>query len=336
MRFLYILLLSITLLSADDSVENCSIDDSHKVFSQNILNTSKYIDKTLSDLFMDTNVDEDNDNSSLLKKDVESVDSFFKNEKFMDETDKSFIRVRASSAIQSIDEDNNKLSIKARLSLFKTKKHIKLFIEDDIDNEKKTDPAYVGESKINIGLSYLTPKYYGIDSKYSAGISGFYPYVSARYKIKYELLGWLIEPVQSFKYSINHQIFEEKTNIYFDTKIDNLQLFRVQLSRGTNSDNDGMYYGSSFIYFHATSKGAGLSISQSFSGNTKYTYNDHNDNLLSFRGISAYSTDLSWRDNIWKKWFFYEVRPGVDFARANDYKANYKVLFLTDFYFGYY
>lgn len=272
----------------------------------------------------------------MLDLEIEAVDSFYKNEKFMDDTDKSFVRVRASSYIHSLQSNKHKISVKARLSLNRTKKNIRLFIEGDEDEDGDVDGISTNDSKINMGISYLTPEYYGINSKYSIGISGFHPYISARYKTKYELSRWLVEPVQSFKYIIDGQEFEEKTNIYFDTKIDNLKLFRVRLSRGTKTDKDGMDYGASLTYFHSPIMDASISLSQSFSGNTKYEYENDNDEIVAYHGINNYSTDISWRQSIWKKWFFYELKPGVDFRRSNNYKANYKILVLTDFYFGYY
>ncbi|MCD4667455.1 MAG: hypothetical protein K8R44_02500 [Sulfurimonas sp.] len=335
MKLFNMFLLTFAILCTNSVADNNNtysyIDNIHKIVSENILDTSRYIDGTISSWVGDDSLNkEENTQSSMLNKEVNTVDSFYKNERFMDDTDNSFIRIRASSKIQSIGDEESKLNIKARLSLHKTKKHIKLFIEEEDVNENEES------SKINVGLSYLTPKYYNIDSKYSVGISGFYPYISARYKTTYENYGWLIEPVQLFKYIIKDQRFEEKTNIYFDTKLDKLRLFRVKLSRGTKSDDDGMDYGVALIYYYLTGKKASLNVSQSFSGNTKYEYEDNNDQTISYHGINTYSTNLSWRHSVWKKWFFYEIKPGVDFSRVNNYKANYKVVLLTDFYFGYY
>ena len=270
------------LLFIDCSAENNNtysyIDDAHKEVSQTILDSSGYIDRSLSNWIGDVKsfvYQEENDQKSSLDKDVNAVDSFFKNEKFMDDTDKSFIRIRATSHIQSLGKDQNDVGVKARLSLNKTKKNIRLFIEKD-DEEKNIDGTSNNDSAVNLGVSYLTPEYYNISSKYSIGISGFYPYLSARYKIKYEINGWLIEPVQAFKYSLRDEKFEENTNIYFDTKIDQLKFFRVKLFRGTSSDRDGMDYSTSLTYVQSPMMDASFSISQLFAGNTKYKYTDDN------------------------------------------------------------
>jgi len=75
---------------------------------------------------------------------------------------------------------------------------------------------------------------------------------------------------------------------------------------------------------------AGLKFSQSFSGNTKYI--KRNNNL--YKGVNNYSTALSYRATIWRKWFYYEVTPSVNFQEKHAYKANYVLQFFLDFYFG--
>ncbi len=340
---LSIFLLTVVLLFGNSGTENNTeynyIDETHEAVSKSILQSSTYIDNTLGSFIGDIDgfVDQEESNQlETLSTDMQEMDSFYKNEKFMEDTDKSFVRVRATSKIQSIEKDDNNINIKARLSFYKSRKNIKLFIEEDDNDGKEIDGLSDENSKINVGLSYLTPEYYSITSRYKLGVSGFDPYVSARYKFKYETNGWLIEPVQTFKYEIKDKEFKEETEIYFDTKLDESKLFRIKLSRGTKSNDDGMDYGTSLIYYHSINSATVFNISQSFFGNTEYEYTDEDNQTVSYHGINTYSTNISWRQSIWKKWFFYEISPGVDFRKSNDYKANYKITLLVDFYFGYY
>jgi len=96
-----------------------------------------------------------------------------------------------------------------------------------------------------------------------------------------------------------------------------------------------MEYSLALQYFYLHKKNTGISFVQSFSGNSKYNFFDDSNNLHQYKSINTYNTEISWRQNIWKKWFFYEVKPGMDFQKINNFKINYKILFLTDFYFGY-
>jgi hypothetical protein len=56
--------------------------------------------------------------------------------------------------------------------------------------------------------------------------------------------------------------------------------------------------------------------------------------LIKSDGIHDYVTSFSWRANIWRKWFYYEVRPSVSFHKQYDYEPNYQVRLFFDFYFG--
>ena len=94
-----------------------------------------------------------------------------------------------------------------------------------------------------------------------------------------------------------------------------------------------MEYFLALEYFYRPNKKTGINITQSFLGNTKFNYIVNNE-LKNYNGINTYNTEVSWRQNVWKKWFFYEIKPGIDFQKTYNYKINYKILFLTDFYFG--
>jgi hypothetical protein len=92
-----------------------------------------------------------------------------------------------------------------------------------------------------------------------------------------------------------------------------------------------MDYGLGFTYYHTAKKNSGLSLSQSFWGNTKYRTVDKPE---SFSGISNYTTAVTWRKSIWRKWFVYEVQPAVSFHRQYDYEPNYTLQFNIELYFG--
>ena len=148
---------------------------------------------------------------------------------------------------------------------------------------------------------------------------------------------WVIDTVQLFEYSTDEK-FEEETNIYFDRSWSKKSLVRIQLHRSTHEETDGMDYLLSAQYYRATKKDAGYGFAQSFVGNTKYKYIVDNSVGLpeteTFGGINTYVTSFSWRENIWRKWFYYEIRPSVAFERQYDYDTNYRVRIFFDFYFG--
>ena len=310
------------------------LDSTHQDISEMVVNLSDAIDDRLN--FGEYK-------STQVFKDDTSVDSFFQNKKFLEETDNAYIRVRAKSLFQSKDSTDTGISVRASVPLSKTRKSLKLFIksfDDDEMNEMTTQNADDMDfsSAPTVGVSYLTPKTYGIKSKYRLGIRNTSPYVQARYSKKFNTDEWAIEPVQSFVYSVKNDFLEE-TNIYFDKHLGDRSLFRVQLYRGTQSRLDGMNYGLSLSRYRTINSRTGINFSQSFAGNTKYRYATNDTTIpvtmsKTYGGLNNYATSVNWRQNVWKKWFYYEVRPSVNFARQYDYKANYSLLINLDFYFG--
>ena len=43
---------------------------------------------------------------------------------------------------------------------------------------------------------------------------------------------------------------------------------------------------------------------------------------------------MRWRENVFKKWFFYEIGTGVNYHQAHDYRPNYNLHIGIDLFFG--
>ena len=125
------------------------------------------------------------------------------------------------------------------------------------DDEEKQAPE--------IGLNYFVPETYNIKSKYSLGVRGIYPFVRARYSSEFQPGAWIIEPIQIFKYSVKDD-FEEETQVYFDTKITDLSLFRIYLGRGTKSRIPGMRYDASCSIYWTPKKTPGSAFLRVLTG----------------------------------------------------------------------
>ncbi|MDQ1325499.1 MAG: hypothetical protein QG564_623 [Campylobacterota bacterium] len=320
------------------------IDEAHVNFSNKILEWSTLIDTKLSQWLSDsdnnTSAIESKISNNSISSEIESMDSFFQNKKFLDESDNTYVRLRLDSNFQSKESNNLGLKLSAQLPLSKSKKKFKIFIDDLTEDNAKDllqDSLKEKYSSSDIGIHYFTPPSHGIASRYSLGISGIDPFVRARYTMPMKIDSWLIDPIQSFQYSSENE-FEEETDIYFDKKLKELSFFRIQLHRKTESEIEGMDYGLALQYYASPKKDTGFSLSQSFEGNTEYHYvsdkNLDSKKIKTFRGINNYTTSLRWRESVWRKWFFYEVGPAVNFHRQYDYKPNYSVHFMVDFYFG--
>ena len=282
-----------------------------------------------------TVVSETNKPANTLEEKVHSVDQFFQNEKYLNETENTYIRVRGESYFQSKESNDFDLTVRAQMPFSKTKKRFKIFV-DDLTLDNANDILKDTSETPDIGIHYFASRH-KILSRYSIGLSGIDPFVRARYNMPINVDEWLIDPVQLFRYSTDDK-FEEETNIYFDRKVGEKSLLRIQLHRSTQDEIDGMNYALSAQYYRSTKKDTGFGFGQTFFGNTEYEYTTEkgvpHPKTKKYGGIHNYVTNFSWRANIWRKWFFYEVRPSVSFHKQYDYEPNYRVRIFFDFYFG--
>ena len=336
---LFYLLLTVGV-SADTNSSNTSfqdyIDEKQKIISQKVVDWSYSIDNGLSRWIYnaDDKVYCDEQKKILdeyfFEENENSIDEFFKNEKFLDETEKRFVRVQFGAIFQSKESTEHMFKIRVQIPLSKTKKNIQLFI-DNTEQDYFTDEASDNTKKApDIGVSYSSLEYYGIKSKYSIVTNDLNVYIQARYSKAFKTSKWKIEPTQQFKYLIKDG-WQEETNLYFDRTLEKSSLFRTTLNRRTRAHVDGMDYSLSFSYYRTAKRNTGLSLAQSFLGNTKFKTVDK---PVSYSGISNYSTTVSWRQSIWRKWFIYEVQPAISFHRLYDYEPNYILRLNLEFYFG--
>ncbi|QOY54998.1 hypothetical protein HUE87_01770 [Candidatus Sulfurimonas marisnigri] len=311
------------------------IDDSQKTISKKVVKWSNGIDKTVSSL-----LNSSDENMACNEETIQnSIDEFFQSEKFINETEKSYLHIRIGSHLQSKTSTTFNYRVSAQLPLSRTKKNYKLFI-DDIEQNYFDDTASNTSDETttpDIGINYFAKEFHKIESKYSIGFRGFSAFIRARYSKTFKAGRWVIEPTQQFKYSTRY-FSEEETNIYFDRKLDDLSMFRASLYRKTMAHYNGMDYRVAFSYYLTPKTYRGVSLSQIFWGNTKYRYTIDSTTPATqsepFGGISDYVTTLNFRRSIWRKWIAYEVQPAISFHRENDYKVNYMLQLKLNFYFG--
>lgn len=302
------------------------IDEKHKQFSNYVVKVFDDIDSSISRWVQDSD-----DNETGEDEAITNIDKFFKDEKFIEETERSFLRIRLGAEFQSKDDEDYNYKIRAQIPLNRTKKSFQLFIED-VENSYSAPetPIETKDTSTAVGINFFAPIYKDIKSKYSIGISSLTPYAKARYSKDFKVDDWVIQPTQQFKYSLKSE-WSEETNLYFNRALDERSLFRTTLHRKTQSHVDGFDYAVIFSYYLTLSSKKGFSISQQFWGNSKYKCAVAPQE---YNGISNYSTSLSWRQNIFKQWISLELGPGISFHRQYEYEPNYLFMFNVDFYFG--
>ena len=311
---------------ADAKTFEQQLDEKQEKFSKYIVELFDNIDKKIAYW-----VYSDDENITTQSQTKNSIDEFFKGEKYIKETNKSYLQFRLKSLLQSKGSSSITPYIKAQIPLQRSQKNFQIFFSEIKKDEIAESVSQIeNEKSAQVGISYFTPMKYDIKSKYSVGLRSLSTYASARYSKEFEFGKWIIEPTQEFKYSTKYN-FSEETNIYFDRALDEKSLFRTAIHRKTQEDADGYDYALSFSYYLTPSHKKGFGVSQLFWGNSKYSCDIYPEQ---YSGISNYATQFSWRQNIFRKWIAYEIQPIVSFHREHNYEANYMLRFYLDFYFG--
>lgn len=326
-----------------------SIDDMvlgiYDAFAQ--MSSSDVSDYNISTVSMDANssVEKEPAKKKLLKKNNQSVseppkqkdefvpeskevDEFFLTRKLLEERDKSYVRVSLVRRYNSLEKEETQLSVRARLGLGRSKKRLRLFIEEFDDESAKNIGASGEENSPSIGVDLFSKERFKIKPKYSIGFRGVDPFVRARYSYEKSFERWRLEPVQTFTYSVEDE-FSETTELYLDTPTSDFTLLRFVIDRGTQSHVKGTRYDGFVQWFWKPRKNQGFSTSLGFNGSTKYQNAAEEENR-----VFNYLLSFTWRENIFKPWLFYEIGPGVNYHEIHDYRPNYNIYFKIDLFFG--
>jgi hypothetical protein len=350
--FLILILIQLSLHAKESShnLENSfeqSIDFAHQHISSFIKGVGTYADKKLDTWLRDANESETffNEDSSAKTYELEKrVDYFFLEKKYLESTNRSYIRMGIGESISSTGESKLNYAFSAKIDLGESKKRLHLFMDDlrrdEQNRDLETQSAVLSEStdQATVGLSYFYPQKYGLHMKSAIAIHGLNPFARVRLEYPIYMGRWSFLAAQKVIYSLKHK-FEEQSDLYLDNRVGSYSLVRLFASRSTTQDSNGMYYSSGIQYFYNPQHNRGLSLSLYANGNTKYGDYELNTrtNLSTYTNKNQFYSYIlapSWRENIYKDWLFFQITPSVVWHEERDYDRSYNLAFSFDLYFG--
>lgn len=342
-RIVFLLALTFSFVFPSDSSRENFIDKTHSNITSQVKSVSGFIDSAalkIFDFVSDINKKDIETKAKAKNLNPKSIDELFQNDKYFEETNNSYLKLSSDYQSNSIGVNEFNLNLSARLTFDRSKENLKLYMsgltQDNLGQIFKHEDNV--EDTPEIGLSYISKMKKNLDTKYSIGIRSLDPFVKANIVYKTKIKSWEFETIQNFRYSLENdfkeRIFEEDTKVYFDKDIIEKVLFRLELGRGTNSDESGMYYDTAMHLFWTPQSKTGLQLMGAAYGDTNYTYTQYNGLVRTYNGINNYVAQVTLRQNIYRKWLFYQLTPGVNFSKSNDYKANYRFYIRLDMFFG--
>lgn len=258
------------------------------------------------------------------------------NDSFLDKTNHSYIRLRGGYAYSYQGEDEYIYSVTARIKIPRTREKLDLIIGDDTKNS--SDLSLEGteaerDNSIALGMNNVLGLLDPIDTKLRLGFSGITnPYAKASFS--YEALAgrWLIVPYQTFRYSAKEE-FEEWTNLGFRRRIATQMMFSLLFQRSTTSKTGGMNYFVQPALDFTLGRYGNFTPYLGMYGRTKEQPTDA-DGYTPKRGAYRYAVGLNWSKQAKRKYIVYRLQPILSYDDQYDYRPNYYLKALLEFYFG--
>ncbi|WP_372086873.1 hypothetical protein [Vibrio sp. 10N.286.46.A8] len=191
--------------------------------------------------------------------------------------------------------------LNARLHLPFASKRLKLIYES-VSDEEFFDffPQDSEELESALGLRY---------DAYAKGYSSFNikatlrPRIEARYRVTYPLTTDAV-------FRLTQRVYQEKqetgeiTDIDFDLSLSDDFLARWSNFAGYNDDLKGWEYGTGLTLYHYLSQDQAMQYSATIA-ETSEPYNHYEYSQVS----------ITYRENVWKEWLFYELIPRYQWER---------------------
>jgi len=255
---------------------------------------------------------------------------------FLDRSNRSYIRLRGGYAYDYREDDEYIYSITARLMIPRTRERLDLVFGDDTKNS--SDLSLEGtkaerDNSIALGVNNLLGALDVIDSRLRVGFSGVTnPYAKASFNYEALLGKWFFLPSQTFRYSAKEE-FEEWTNLVFRHKVYKETMFSLLMQRSTTNKAPGMDYFLQPSVNITLGKYGELTPYLGLYGRTKEQAPDE-DGYRPPKGVYRYAAGLNWSKQASRKYIVYRIQPILSYDDRYDFRPNYYVKALLEFYFG--
>lgn len=255
---------------------------------------------------------------------------------FLDRKNDSYIRLRGGYLYDRRGGNSYIHTVVARVMIPRTQKKFNLVIGDDTKNS--SDLSLQGtnaerDNSIALGVNNVLGILEPVESKILFGFSGVTnPYAKAAFKHESLLGSWLMVPSQTFKYSRKEE-FEEWTNLDFRRRIGERIMFSLLFQRSSESDIKGMDYFMQPSVSFAMGAYGNLTPYCGLYGRTRKQPEDA-DGYSPKRGVYRYAFGINWSKQASRKYIVYRLQPILSYDDQYDFRPNYAVKALLEFYFG--
>jgi hypothetical protein len=249
------------------------------------------------------------------------LDSFFDDDRVVDEENKSTLRLISTVSKEKDDSIQYDTTFRIKLILPRTRERIKLVIsgngDDELDPDNtpqddiRQDFENRGEQNISLSLWYSflsTPKrnlnlHVGLRLRSGSPVV----YAGPRYRQLFKYKLWDIRFIETIRWYTDEG-WESKTSLDFERTVFEKCLFRNNFQGSWFEGENGYFYNINFFVYHPLSFRRALVYEWTNSFQTRPAHQ-----------LTEIALRVRYRQKIWRDWLFVEIAPQVSFSKEKDF-----------------
>lgn len=259
-------------------------------------------------------------------------DSFFDDENYVSEVNKSRIKVSLKAGYSEKDDFEFKPRASIRLRLPKLENKLNLIIAGSDDSEFDADENPLADTtlhedsernEITVGLQYFLREKVNTNTSVSAGLSWDYLYAGLRYRNSRNFGEWRSRIVNNLRYYTDDG-WEDKASLEFDRLLSERFLFRTTFSADWFEQENGVPHSLSFSLYQLLGRKRAL----------EYVVGGFFDTRPSY-SMTDVQLRVNYRQRFYRDWLALEISPFVTFPEEDDRDANPGIVIKLEAIFGF-
>lgn len=259
-------------------------------------------------------------------------DSFFDDENYSSEINKSRIKISLKAGYSEKDEFEFKPRASIRLRLPKLENRANLIISGSDDSEFDADETILTDlslhkdsedNQVKAGLQYFLREKKNTNISLSGGLSFDYLYVGLRYRRSRNISEWRYRFINDIRYYTDDG-WEDKASMEFDRLLSESLLFRMGLAAEWFEEENGVPHSLTFRTYQLLSRKRAFEYELSAFFDTRPSYS-----------MTDVQVRVKYRQRLYRDWLSLEIAPFVSFPEEDDRDANPGIVCKLDAIFGF-
>ncbi len=256
-------------------------------------------------------------------------DSFFGDDRYVAEENRSSIRLHLNAGIDKHEELRFKSRIRMTLHMPQVDDRFNFLLSanDDEDFDVERDPGNLNsrddDANLTAALQYFLLQTENMNISSTAGLSYNYVYAGLRYRGMHNYGSWQGRVISRVRYYTDDG-WEARNRYDIERQVSDKLLFRTTMDASWQEKYNGVPHGIIFSLFQVLNLDRAV---QYTIGNYFHTRSNYHMTDLVLR--------VSYRQRFYRDWLVFEVEPQLSFPKEYDREINPGIIFKLEAEFGY-